>query len=206
MCACSYSYLQHRATSKKYTHVRWIKPFGADTEDATKVEKRFGMDSGGTSTTLALHAYLDAYGKDLESRVNPRKKMSDFDDWRVEVPFATENVSLPCCPEDRRCEGIPCHSAAEVCPKCEVPVCHECLKYLNRDAQAALQKVPPQALANDMMVFYAPTALNEKGMTIMEMMCSSVCITSMICFSMGVKHGHMLNSETHATAPSRRQG
>jgi hypothetical protein len=147
MCACSYPYLQHRATSKKYTHVRWMKPFEADTEDATKVKKCFGMNSGETSTTLGVYAYLDAYGKDPESKVSLRKKMSDLDDWRVEVPFATESVSLLCCPEDRRCESIPCHSAAQVCPKCEVPVCHECLKYRNRDAQAALQKVPPQALA-----------------------------------------------------------
>ena len=34
-------------------------------------------------------------------------------------------------------------------------------------------------------------------MTVMEMVCSSVCITSMICFSLEVKFGIMLDSEVH---------
>jgi hypothetical protein len=123
--------------------------------------------------------------------------VKEFEDWRVEVPFLSETVTLLCCPEDRRCESSTCASGAKVCPKCEVPVCHECLKYLNRDVWSSCDKVPPQALVNDMMVFYGPTTLNSRGMTVVEMMCASVCITSMICFAMEVKHGHMMNSETH---------
>ena len=44
--------------------------------------------------------------------------------------------------------------------------------------------MPPAALANDMMIFYAPRELYTKKVTIMEMICASVCLTSMICFSL----------------------
>ena len=57
--------------------------------------------------------------------------------------------------------------------------------------------MPPAALVNDMMIFYAPRELYLHEMTVMEMICCSVCITSMICFSLEVKFGNMLNSELH---------
>ena len=48
--------------------------------------------------------------------------------------------------------------------------------------------MPPAALANDMMVFYAPKELYTQKVTIMEMICASVCLTSMICFSLEKKY------------------
>ena len=48
--------------------------------------------------------------------------------------------------------------------------------------------MPPAALANDMMIFYAPRELYTKKVTIMEMICASVCLTSMICFSLEKKY------------------
>ena len=45
--------------------------------------------------------------------------------------------------------------------------------------------VPPAALANDMMVFYAPKELYTQKMTVMEMICASVCSTSMILLFFG---------------------
>ena len=45
--------------------------------------------------------------------------------------------------------------------------------------------MPPAALANDMMIYYAPSDIfSEKKVTVMEMICSSVCITSMLCFTL----------------------
>ena len=53
-------------------------------------------------------------------------------------------------------------------------------------------------LANDLMIFYAPSELYEDGgMTVMEMICASPCITSMICFSLEVKYGNMFNAQMH---------
>ena len=57
--------------------------------------------------------------------------------------------------------------------------------------------MPATCLANDMMVFYALREIYVEQMTVMEMICSSVCVTSMICFSMEVKYGHMLDCELH---------
>ena len=48
--------------------------------------------------------------------------------------------------------------------------------------------MPPAALANDMMVFYAPKELYTQKVTVMEMICASVCLTSMICFSLEKKY------------------
>ena len=56
---------------------------------------------------------------------------------------------------------------------------------------------PARALSNDMMIFYAPKSMYEDKMTVLEMICSSVCITSMICFSMEIKYGHLLDTSVH---------
>ena len=56
---------------------------------------------------------------------------------------------------------------------------------------------PARALSNDLMIFYAPKSMYEDKMTVLEMICSSVCITSMICFSMEVKSGHRLDTSVH---------
>ena len=44
--------------------------------------------------------------------------------------------------------------------------------------------MPQAALANDMMIYYAPRELYEDKVTMLEMVCASVCITSMICFTL----------------------
>jgi len=52
------------------------------------------------------------------------------------------------------------------------------------------------ALANDMMIFYAPAELcKDDGLTVMEIICASPCITSMICFSLEVKYGNLFNTK-----------
>ena len=76
-----------------------------------------------------------------------------------------------------------------------MPICDECQKVLNNED---LTQVPRGALANDMMIFYAmPELYEDGGLTIMEMICASPCITSMICFSMEVKYGNMFESGLH---------
>ena len=58
--------------------------------------------------------------------------------------------------------------------------------------------LPPPSLCNDMMIFYAPKEIYEDGgLTILEMICASPCLTSMICFSMEVKYGNMFDSTLH---------
>ena len=47
------------------------------------------------------------------------------------------------------------------------------------------------------MVFYAPREVYTDQMTVMEMICCSVCITSMICFSLEVKYGNLFSTHVH---------
>ena len=48
--------------------------------------------------------------------------------------------------------------------------------------------MPYAALTNDLMTFYAPTLLYEKQDTAMELICASVCLTTMISFTLEKKY------------------
>ena len=96
-----------------------------------------------------------------------------------------------CCPEDRICTHAECKAASALCTQCQVPVCTACSHYV----MSHKPSLPPTALWNDMMIFYAPQELYANGGLVMEMICASPCITSMIWFSMEVKYGHMLDSK-----------
>ena len=117
----------------------------------------------------------------------------EFADWEVEVPFEDGAVRIICCPEDKVCERGKACPQTVLCDKCRVPVCRECEKSLFGKEP----KMPAGCLANDLMVFYAPRELYTEAMTVMEMICSSVCITSMICFSMEVKYGNLFSTNVH---------
>ena len=47
--------------------------------------------------------------------------------------------------------------------------------------------MPQESLTNDLMVFYAPKILYEKQVTTMELICASVCLTTMISFTLEKK-------------------
>ncbi len=59
--------------------------------------------------------------------------------------------------------------------------------------------MPAAALTNDMMIFYAPEEIYTNNVTVVEMVCASVCITSMICCTLELKHRkeNPLDSEVH---------
>ena len=45
---------------------------------------------------------------------------------------------------------------------------------------------------------FAPRVLYaEEAVTVMELICASACLTSMICFSLEVKYGHLLSTDVH---------
>ena len=44
--------------------------------------------------------------------------------------------------------------------------------------------MPPAALANDMMIYDAPTELHTENVKLMDVLCANVCLTSMICFAL----------------------
>jgi len=48
-----------------------------------------------------------------------------------------------------------------------------------------------------MWIGYGPVELYDDDMSVLEMMCASVCLTSMICFSMEIKYGNMFHTSVH---------
>eukprot|EP00959_Pyramimonas_sp_CCMP1952_P247100 5164887-Pyramimonas_sp.AAC.1 len=103
--------------------------------------------------------------------------MEEFNDWQVTVPSEEGPVRVLCCPEDMRCVSGTWHSENTACRCCEAPLCGEC-----KNAMVGVRgeaTLPPAALANDMMAFYSPEELFGSKVTILEMICASVCITSM---------------------------
>ena len=122
------------------------------------------------------------------------RHIDEFADWYVTVPFRDGAVRVLCCPEDQICKNPKCWTNKTICQDCLVPVCVKCGEYVMSETPT----LPPPSLCNDMMVFYAPTELYEDGgLTIMEMICASPCLTSMICFSMEVKYGNMFDTTLH---------
>jgi hypothetical protein len=154
----------------------------------------FKYDQRATHNLFSLDAYLDKYGQDPDGFFDLRRNMEEFDDWTIDVPFGRETVQILCCPEDRVCQSAECTAGRTLCEQCWVPVCQLCYSH----AAAETPTLPPPSLANDMMIFYAPEELYENGgLTVMEMICASPCLTSMICFSMEVKYGNMFDSTLH---------
>ena len=140
---------------------------------------------------LSVEAYLREYcfepgnaALDLENAW----ENGDFDDWFVTVPTLNGEVNTLCCPEDQLCANR-CESRRSACAECRVPICSECKADVEKPiarGTAASRSVPPRSLANDLMAFYVPDRMYTEGMTVMEMICCSPCITSMICFSLEV--------------------
>ena len=66
--------------------------------------------------------------------------------------------------------------------------------------------MPPTALANDMMIFYAPKEIYIQNATVVELVCASVCITSMICCTLEMKHRRENPFDSQAHMARHRMG
>ena len=81
----------------------------------------------------------------------------EFADWHIAVPFDTATVNILCGPDDVHCEGEARHSPFTCCTSCVAPMCTECRSKLVKRKP----ELPPAALTNDMMMYYAPAELYE---------------------------------------------
>ena len=146
-----------------------------------------GLERQRCAEIYGLDNYIERYGHQ-RGFPDMRQHMAEFEDWQLIVPFAPRPVTVLCCPEDRRCKGKApeqCVSRKTICKDCEVPVCRYCTAALTKPYGA---QMPQPALANDLMIFYAPSILYEKKVTIMELICASVCLTTMISFTLEKKY------------------
>ena len=182
-CACIYPHMQ----GQRNQNIEYHSPLDKEKKLFFQWEKKDAQH------LLSLETYLQKYGKDIDGFFDLEHHRHEFDDWLVNIPFKDGSVQVLCCPEDRRCSPA-CLEGDVLCPECEVPVCNPCLARMRADPPS----LPAASLCNDMMIFYAPEELYEDGgLTIMEMICASPCLTSMICFSMEVKYGNMFDSTLH---------
>ena len=169
-CACVYTRV---AEVGERSEIQWQRPLSR----APSGELLFFGRPAAAAEVVGLEHFLNKYDQ-LDA---PGKKLSDhetFASWKLRLP-GPDDVELLCCPEDHRCGAAPEHVAEGVlCEHCELPVCGECLDHL---AQAEL---PPLSLANDMWTGYAPERIYAEEATVMELICASPCVTTLICMSM----------------------
>lgn len=141
-------------------------------------------------TNFGLRTYLERYGN-LENGYSLEDHLDDFDDWKATIATSDgQSFDILCCPEDKRCSNTVPQHRHEFCSNCEVPLCCHCASHV-------LQKqpeMPPAALSNDMLIFYAPRELYEDQVTVLELICASVCITSMICFTLECRYGNLFDT------------
>ena len=136
---------------------------------------------------FGLKSYCERYGR-MNEDVTLSMENAEFDDWHLFVPFQSEHVKVLCCPEDIQCcsrdSSSRSHAANVSCVDCRAPICEECATCV----YASEPSLPPAGLSNDMMIYYAPSILYRENVSVMEMMCASVCITSMISFTLEKKY------------------
>ena len=162
--------------------------------DDKRIKSFLGKEYYDVEQMFGLHTHLDNYGTIQKGKVNlgAEENRHEFDDGLVAIPFAvgdgesTLDVDILCCPVDKRCTNSKKCVANQrrVCEHCEVPLCKDCATVVEQPwgiFGGLYSKPPPRVLSNDLMIFYAPMTIYEDQMTILEMICSSVCVTSMIC-------------------------
>eukprot|EP00959_Pyramimonas_sp_CCMP1952_P130424 2727300-Pyramimonas_sp.AAC.1 len=131
---------------------------------------------------MSVDACVERFGEvscDSEEScgVHLRDRPEEFDDWHVSVLSGDGPVKVLCCPEDLRCASGIRHSENQTCSRCEALLCWECRSGMQGPSGGPL--LPPAALANDSMTFYYPEELFCGSVTVLEMICASVCVTSM---------------------------
>ena len=161
------------------------------------------MNQSMAEDILGHNTYMKRYGK-CSGRGMPDliAVPEEGDDWHLHVELEGQTLRLLCCPEDQECDNTECLKRRRCCQHCRIPVCSDCEVALI----AAQPRMPPAALTNDMMVFYAPVRIYTNDVTVVEMICASVCITSMICCTLELKHRRENPLDSNVHMPRHRMG
>ena len=178
-CARRFPYV---ASLGQKNEIHWRRPLVRD-----KTCTFFGMGPEQCTSIYGLDTYMKRYGHQ-PGFPDMRQHAAEFDDWQLKIPYHDQPLTILCCPEDRVCSGtndFNCIGQKTLCQDCSIPICNECEGDLKK---IPYPKMPQAALTNDLMIFYAPTILYEKKVTIMEQICASVCLTTMISFTLERKY------------------
>ena len=169
MCARKYPYVR----SSRNQEVGWVQPVDY------KNETIFGQSLGSVEKLLGMKTFREKY-VDKETVFARQEMTAELEAWACQVDFAAASVQLVCCPEDKSCHRR-CRPKS-LCSQCWVPLCRSCKGDLVWHGRQ-----PAAALSNDMMVYYGPREAYSVEVTVMEMLCASPCLTTMICFSLEQK-------------------
>lgn len=169
VCARKYPYIR----SGRNQEVTWAQPVHG------KDKTVFGQSPEEAEKLLGMEPFMQRYVAH-ETVFAQQEMKHELQDWACEVQMGNASVRLLCCPEDKVCAKR-CNEQT-LCPQCWVPLCRSCKQDL-----VWHKKLPAAALSNDMMVYYGPKDACRKEVTVMEMVCASPCLTTMICFSLEQK-------------------
>lgn len=176
LCACTFP---HVGTAR-HKRIRWMPAMYKN----GSTQRFLHLTQGQTEAFLGLDSYKKRYG-------DP-SFVENMEPWLMGVPFDEKEVQILACGEDRICSACEPDSS-KLCDKCRVPVCHRC------EAALMLQtpKMPEGALANDMLTGYISRFIYEKKVTVVELICASVCLTTLVCFSLEVEYGGNISRPVH---------
>ena len=132
-------------------------------------KRLFGLSEKAVAEIFAVDTYCEKYlYKDVTDDTVKDVRRGFLQDWTMIV----DGVEVLCCPEDVRCRT--CANPVEngPCNLCKVPMCCECMSEVKRKG------MPQFALSNDMFFGYTPSIIYERQVTIIEMICASVCVAN----------------------------
>ena len=143
LCGCIYP---HREMELKQP-INWHKPL-------ERKGKFFAYERAAGLAIFSHETYLDKYGADPLGYFDLRRHLEQFEDWLVEVPIEDKVVSILCCPEDVRCQscdaGRPANDetsrskqSKQLCEMCEVPVCSDCHKAMEKECEGGVAVLSP---------------------------------------------------------------
>ena len=195
ICFCCARRYPHISTLAR-NEIRWVRPCA---DGATFL----GLGRSEAESILGHETYMRNYGHcDGDGMPDLLGRPEEFEDWALTTNVYGSSIRLLCCPEDLKCVEPRCKAERTCCELCEIPVCTDCESFVC----AAEPKMPPAALTNDMMIFYAPKEIYTANVTVVEMVCASVCITSMICCTLELKHRRENPFDTEVHMARHRMG
>ena len=169
VCARKYPYIK----AHRNQDIGWARPVHQAKQTI------FGLSLADAEKCLGMATFKEKYVNTATAFAQEEMRR-ELQDWVSVVRFPGHDLELLCCPEDKVCAKR-CRPE-NMCSDCVVPLCKTCrVEIVGRGQQ------PPAALSNDMMVYYAPRDIFTLEVTVMEMLCASPCLTTMICFSLEQK-------------------
>ena len=187
-CGCIHTHIKQDADKND---IDWVWPVEISSSGDTLM---FGMALNAASQLIGMQTFLDKYGH-VDGYANIGIT-GELNEWRSAVYDYHKNefVEFICCPEDHKCSAdLNHHQSHIICEECQVPVCRQCQAHLKKG------KLSPLSLANDMWTGFAPAVLYDERVTVMEMVCASPCLTTLLCFSMETRYrnDHLLDEKAH---------